>query len=69
MDWFLFDRDLLRERVKPILYTKIWDNSEVSRGFLGIAFLAGEFRAGGQKNIIVNFEKQFSVINMYGWHV
>ena len=56
MDWFLFDRDLLHERVESILYTKIWDNSEVSRGFLGIAFLAGEFRAGAQKDIIMNFE-------------
>ena len=69
MDWFLFDRDLLHGRVKSILYTKRWDNSDVSRGFLGISFSAGEFRAQAQKDIIVNFEQQFSVINMYGWHV
>ena len=41
--------------------------SDVSRGFLGIPFSAGKFRAGAQKDIIMNFE-QFSVINMYGWH-
>ena len=39
------------------------------RDFLGIPFSAGEFRAGAQKDIIVNFEQKFSVINMYGWHV
>ena len=55
MDWFLFDRDLLHERVKSILYTKMWDNSAISRGFLGILFSAGEFRVGAQKDIIVNF--------------
>ena len=43
-------------------------NSDVSRHFLGIPFSAGEFRAGPQKDIIVNFEQQFSGINMYGWH-
>ena len=45
----------------------IWEDSEVSRGFLGIPFLAGN---SGQepKRTIVNFEQQFSVINMYGWH-
>ena len=42
--------------------------SEVSRGFLGILFSAGEFRAGALKDIIVNFEQQFPVIKMYGWH-
>ena len=42
--------------------------SGISRDFLGILFSAGEFRAGAQKDIIVNFEQQFSVINMYGWH-
>ena len=42
--------------------------SDVSRDFLGIPFSAGYFRAGAQKGIIVNFEEQFSVINMYGWH-
>ena len=39
-----------------------------SRDFLGIQFLAGDFRAGAQKNIIKNFEEQFSVINMYEWY-
>ena len=43
-------------------------STDVSRGFLGILFSAGEFRAGAQKDIIVNFEQQFLVINMYGWH-
>ena len=42
--------------------------SDISRGFLGIPFPLGQFRAGAQKDIIVNFEQQFSVINMYGWH-
>ena len=42
--------------------------SDVSRDFLGIPFSIGKFRAGGQKDIIVNFEQQFSVINIYGWH-
>ena len=44
------------------------DISDVSRDFLGIPFSARELRAGAQKDIIVNFEQQFSVINMYGWH-
>ena len=44
------------------------DFSDVSSGFLGVPFSAGEFRAGAQKDIIVNFEQQFSVRNMYGWH-
>ena len=30
--------------------------SDISRDFLGIPFSAGEFRAGAQKDIIVNFE-------------
>ena len=42
--------------------------SDVSRGFLGILFPLGQIRAGTQKDIIVNFEQQFSVINMYGCH-
>ena len=42
--------------------------TDISRGFLGIPFPAGQFRAGAQKDIIINFEQQFSVINMHGWH-
>ena len=40
--------------------------SEVSEIFLIIPFSAGDFTAGAQKDIIVNFEEYFSVINMYG---
>ena len=32
---------------------------------MGIPFSARDFRAGAQKDIIVNFQEQFSVINMY----
>ena len=39
-----------------------------SRDFLGIAFSAGYFRAGAQKDITVIFEEQFSVINLHGWY-
>ena len=42
--------------------------SDVSRDFLGIPFSARDFRAGAQKDIIVNFEEEFSIVNMYGWH-
>ena len=42
--------------------------SDMSRDFLGIHFSAGKFRAAAQKDVITNFEQQFSVINMYGWH-
>ena len=42
--------------------------SVVSVDFLEIPFAAGDFGAGAQKDIIVNFEEQFSVINMHGWH-
>ena len=49
-------------------YVKTDTNSDVSRGFSGIPFSTGEFRAGAPKDIIVNFEQQFSVINMYRWH-
>ena len=45
-----------------------YNYSDVSRNFLGIPFSAGDFGAGAQKGIIVNFEEQFSVINMHGWH-
>ena len=31
--------------------------SDVSRDFLGIPLLAGDFRAEAQKDIIVNFEE------------
>ena len=31
--------------------------SDVSNDFLGILFLACDFRAGAQKNIIMNFEE------------
>ena len=51
-----------------ILQEQFSVTSDVSRDFLGIPFLAGEFRAGAQKDITVNFEQQFSVIDMYGWH-
>ena len=42
--------------------------SDASRDFLRILFSAGDFWAGAQKEIIVHFEEQFSVIDMYGWH-
>ena len=35
---------------------------------MGIPFSAGNSRAGAQKGVITNFEEQFSVTNMYGWH-
>ena len=33
-----------------------------------IPFSAREFGAGAQMGIILNFEEQFPVINMYGWY-
>ena len=50
---------LALKRLKKIL------SSDVSRGFLGIPFSAVDFRAGPQKEIIVNFREQVSVISMY----
>ena len=35
--------------------------TDVSRDFLGIQFSAGEFRAGAQKDIIMNFEENFQL--------
>ena len=42
--------------------------SDVTRYFLGILISARDLGAGIQKDIIVNFEEEFSFINMYGWH-
>ena len=40
--------------------------SGVSRDFLGIPFSARGFRARAQKDIIVNFEAEFSIFSMNG---
>ena len=42
--------------------------NDVSIDFLRMLLSGDDFRAGAQEDIIVIFEEQFSVINLYGWH-
>ena len=50
---------LLLAWLPPVTYPEV---------FLGILFSVTDFREGVQKDIIVNYEELFSVINMYEWH-
>ena len=48
----------VNQKINSILRNKKGDISgDVSRDFLGIPFPAGDFRAGAQKGLIVNFEE------------